>query len=251
MFGNHLVQTPCSKQGKLDLPQDCILRDFKWLQRQRLHNLTGQTIQMFDHPFTKIFVPIFKGNFLYMTLCLLSLVKSLSTTKKKLGLSPSLLPNKYFYTLIVSVLSLLSSRLNNLSSLSIFSYEKCPNSLLNFLDISWTPSSNSPLFMWGAQNLTHKDRCISRRQRREEGLSLLISRWWSSKWSPGCWWALLQGHISGFWSACCSKGPQGHSAKLPSSQLGPSMYWCMRILYYKTFLGRIKDTGGFVKENAH
>lgn len=123
---------------------------------------------MFDHPFTKIFVPIFKGNFLYVILCLLSLAMSLSTTEKKLGLSPSLLPDKG---------RSLFSRLNNLSSLSTSSYEKYLNSLLNFLALSWTPSSSSaPLSMWGAQTLTQKYRCVSPRQRREEGSSLFISR---------------------------------------------------------------------------
>lgn len=144
------------------------------------------------------------------------------------------------------------SRLNNLSSLSISSYEKCPNSLFKLVAICWTPSSSSLLLiMWGAQTLTPKYRHVSPRQRREEGSSLLISRWCFSKWSLGCWWPLLQGHISGFWSACCSKRHQGHFAKPLPSKLGPSMYLCMGLLYYKTFFRRIKDTGGFVKGNAY
>lgn len=76
---------------------------------------------------------------------------------KETGLAHSLLLSKYLYTLIRSMLRFLFSRLNNLSSLSISSYEKCPNSSLSFLAISWTPSSSSvPLFTWWAWTLIQK-----------------------------------------------------------------------------------------------
>lgn len=74
----------------------------------------------------------FGGNLLCLVLCPLPLVLSLGTTKKNLALS-SLLPHcRYLRTLTNSPQSLFFSRLNSPSSVSLFSYVRCPS--------SWSPS---------------------------------------------------------------------------------------------------------------
>lgn len=67
---------------------------------------------------------MFVWNFLCYSLCPLSFVLSLSTTKKSLGPHTRPLPIRYFYVLIRAPLSLLFSWFNSLRALSFFSKQR-------------------------------------------------------------------------------------------------------------------------------
>lgn len=70
-------------------------------------------------------------------LCSIPLVLSQSTTKESLSHS-SFLPIRYLYTLMRSHLNLLFSRVDSLSSPSLYSHEKCSSPLFIFVALHCT-----------------------------------------------------------------------------------------------------------------
>lgn len=68
-----LPQLPCPKKGQLQqADQNHAQPGFKFLQRQRLHNLSRLPVS--DHFTIRAFFLIFNQNFLYFSLCSLPLV---------------------------------------------------------------------------------------------------------------------------------------------------------------------------------
>jgi len=64
-FGDHPVQLLLPKQGHLEqAAQDHIQVRFEYLQRRRLHNLSGQPVPVLCHPQRKKFFLIFSWIFL-------------------------------------------------------------------------------------------------------------------------------------------------------------------------------------------
>jgi len=103
---------------------------------------------------------VFRWNQLCSSLSPLSLVLTRGTMVKSMD-PPSLHPPfRSLYTLLRFSLSLIFSRLNNLSFLSLFSQERC-SSLLNILvALTWTFSSISrSLLNWEPQTWTQSSRC--------------------------------------------------------------------------------------------
>lgn len=91
--GDHLVQSPCSKQGQLELvSQGCLQSS---LQGWRLYSLSGPLAPVLSHSHSRILFLTFMWNFLYFNFCPLPLFLSPSTTKDNLTLSP-LLPHQVF-----------------------------------------------------------------------------------------------------------------------------------------------------------
>jgi len=73
-------------------------------------------------------------------------------------------PLRYLDSLRRSSRSLLFSRLNNPSSLSLSSYHRCSNTII-FMTLHWTMS----LLYWGAQHWTQHPRCVLPVLSREAG----------------------------------------------------------------------------------
>ena len=52
--GDRLAQAPCLEQGHPEsVIQDHVQLGFKYFHGQRLHNLSGKTVPVFDHPYSK------------------------------------------------------------------------------------------------------------------------------------------------------------------------------------------------------
>jgi len=87
--------------------------DATYLQRWRLHNLSGQPAPVFDHTNSNVFFVYLNRIALSFSLCPLSLFLSLDTTENSL-VSPSLLfPIRYSNTFLRLPLSLFFGRLNS------------------------------------------------------------------------------------------------------------------------------------------
>lgn len=108
------------------------------------------------HPPNKVVFKI-KCNFLYFSLCPLSLILS-----GRFCLHLFYFPHQAFIHVDKMPLTLLSSRLNVSSSLSICSYDRCSSPLIIFVLLCWTHSSMSLfLLYWRAQVGTQHSRCVS------------------------------------------------------------------------------------------
>lgn len=102
--GNHLLQ-PLSKQGQAQQDaQGHVQSASEYLQEQRLHNLSGQPVPVFDHLHSELHFLMYKWIFLYFNLCSCLFITSLGTTGKSLAPS-SLLPIRHLYTLSRKVTS--------------------------------------------------------------------------------------------------------------------------------------------------
>ena len=74
--------TPLPKQGHLQqAPQDLIQVGFEYLQRTRIHNLSGKPVPGVHHLRVRMFFLIFSWNFLCFSLCPSPVVLSLGTTE--------------------------------------------------------------------------------------------------------------------------------------------------------------------------
>jgi len=116
---------------------------FEYLQRWRLHCLSGLPVQCLVTLTVQTCFLMFGGNLLCFILCLLTLVLSLGTTEKSLAASSLCSPFRYLYTLMRSHQSLLFSRFNSPSSLSLSLSERCSSALIIFVALCWTLSSMS------------------------------------------------------------------------------------------------------------
>ena len=108
-----------------DCSGSCPVR-FQIRARWRPHNLSEQPVPRFDHPHSRKVFCYFKWNFLDFSLCSLPLVLSLSAVEKSLAPSSYSFPSD-IYTHWQDPLppSLFLLRLNNPSSLSLSSYNRC------------------------------------------------------------------------------------------------------------------------------
>lgn len=107
--------------------QDVIQADFEDLQEERLHNLSGQPVQVLGHlhSLKKNNSLMFRRSLLCFILCLLPLVLSLHTTEMSLAVFFLHCHFKDLYTLVRSPLTLLFCRLNSHSFLSFSSQKRC------------------------------------------------------------------------------------------------------------------------------
>lgn len=93
-------------------------------------------------------------------------------------------PHQVFIDLHKILLSLLFSRPNSPSSLSLSLYYRCSSGLVTFVALHWTNSSMSMSFLcWEAQKRTQHSRCVSAVLSRGEGSPFSISWWCSSSCS--------------------------------------------------------------------
>lgn len=83
----HLVQPDCLS-GVIPGPtaQICTQMVVGYLQRERLHTLSGQSVPVFSHSHSKFFL-MHKWNFSFTSFCLVPIVLSLGTTDESLALS--------------------------------------------------------------------------------------------------------------------------------------------------------------------
>lgn len=98
----------------------------------------------------------------------ISLWPWLGATEKSLASFSLHSPFRYLWTLMMSPLSLLFSRLNSANSLSPSSQERCSSPLMVFVAVCWDHSSKSmPLLYWRTQHRTQDSSCglISAKQK--------------------------------------------------------------------------------------
>ena len=164
--GRHLwrssTPTTCSEQGQQEqYAQGHVQLGFEYLQHGDSTNSRSNLFQCLTTLTSKKFVLTFKWNFLYFNLCFSPLVLLLHITKS-LTLSSLLAPIRHLYTLVRSCLSLLFSRLNSPSSLSLSWYIWCSELLIIIEALGWTCSSMSvPHLSQEDQDWTQHSRSVS------------------------------------------------------------------------------------------
>lgn len=171
---------------------------------------------------------MFKWNFPYSNSCSLSLILSLGTTTKMLHLFRP--PHKIFTFIDTISQSLLSFKLNHLSSLNLSSYFRCPKILHILLVLRWTqysmPVSLFVPLVLGSPEMDPEShsRGMSPVMNRGEGSTSLTCWQCYSQCSPGhSWFYLPQEHIAGSWSTWYLAGPLGHFICQDTFQsVGPS-----------------------------
>ena len=145
------------KQGRLW--EDSVQLGFEFIHGWRLHNLSGKPVSVFDHPLSWSVLlcsdGIFHVSFLAVASCP---VAGHHWEEPALSSLHPLI--RYLKTFIRFLLSF--SRLNSLTSLSLSSYEKCPDLFIILLALHWTQFSKSRSVLYcGAQKWTHCSRCLT------------------------------------------------------------------------------------------
>ena len=151
-----IESNPPAKAGSLhQVTQVRVQVGLEYLQRRRLHNLPGQPVPVLRHLTVKKFLRTLERNFLCSSFRPFPLVLSPHAAENSLA-SPLCPPHlRYLLTWIRSPLSLLFSRLNRPSSLSLSSQGRCPRPFTVFVALRWTLSKRSLSFLyWGVQNWT-------------------------------------------------------------------------------------------------
>lgn len=182
--GDHAVRLPARAGCSCPCPVGLWL--FRSMETPQPYTTACSSV----HPPNKVVFKI-KCNFLYFSLCPLSLILS-----GRFCLHLFYFPHQAFIHVDKMPLTLLSSRLNVSSSLSICSYDRCSSPLIIFVLLCWTHSSMSPfLLYWRAQVGTQHSRCVSFAEGK-------IKSQPASNAYPNATQNVnvLQGHVAGSWS---------------------------------------------------
>jgi len=150
--------TSLIKQGHhLELVvQDPVQLAFDYLQGWRLHDFSGQPVPVLGHLHSEKVFPDVQKEPPVFGLCPLPLILLLGTTVKSLSSSSLHSPSIFVYTAEI-LLSLLFSRLNSPSSLSLSSQERCSTPFSIFVGLHWTFSSSSVSLSTGEPSSSEED----------------------------------------------------------------------------------------------
>jgi len=146
--GLQLVQPSCSQQGQLEhVVQGSVHSGFYCLHRWGLHNLCREHIALADNTHSKEVFCVFKWNFLYFTLCPQPPVFSQDVTEKR-SAPYSFLSHQVFTHGDKISLSLLFSRLDGHSCLTLSSYVRCCCPVMFLAALCWTCCRKSVSFLY-------------------------------------------------------------------------------------------------------